>query len=190
MSDEANDKPLNLVTAGSKAISQRSTNLVHRGLLSLIKNENRYSLPTIQIPECGESFNRITIVTYLEETPVIKQYYENYGEMSCCFFDAITCETMPGGRFGDTITPFRIFIPACSKETLPILKLFLQEGALIWVTGKLSVTEYENRNGDRHSVLEVTAHEIINLDWYLPDACQTLCPLSNCVIWQNETKNL
>jgi single-strand DNA-binding protein len=102
------------------------------------------------------SFNKITIVGYLGRDPEIR--YTPQGDAFCSFSVATTERRKDqAGEHQDNTTWFRV---TAWRRLAEISNQYLTKGKQVYVEGKLRLSEYTDRDGNRRQTLEVTASDI------------------------------
>jgi single-strand DNA-binding protein len=102
------------------------------------------------------SFNKIIIVGYLGQDPVIR--YTPSGEAVCNFSVATTERRKDAtGEFQDQTTWFKVVVWRRQAE---IANQYLTKGKQVYVEGRLRQQEYTDRDGNRRTSLEVTASDL------------------------------
>lgn len=102
------------------------------------------------------SFNKITIVGYLGRDPEMR--FTPQGTAVCNFSVATTERRKDrNGEFQDVTTWFRITTFGKQAETA---NQYLTKGKQVYVEGRLRQDEYTDREGQKRTVLEVTASEL------------------------------
>jgi single-strand DNA-binding protein len=102
------------------------------------------------------SFNKITIVGYLGRDPEIR--YTADGTPVCSFTVATTERKKDkSGDFQDHTTWFRI---TAWRRLAEIANQYLSKGKQVYIEGKLSQTEYQDRDGNTRTALEVQCSDL------------------------------
>jgi len=106
------------------------------------------------------SFNKITVVGYLGKDPEIK-YLPN-GDGICTFSIATTERKKDkSGEYQDSTLWFKVNVwgkqgEACGQ--------YLSKGSQAYIEGRLSQSEYTDRDGNRRTSLEIRASDVQFLD--------------------------
>src|SRR5215813_9764652 len=102
------------------------------------------------------SFNKIIIVGYLGRDPEIR--YTADGTPVCSFTVATTERRKDkSGEFQDSTTWFRI---TTWRRLAEVANQYLSKGKQVYIEGKLSSSEYQDKDGNTRTSLEVTASDI------------------------------
>lgn len=102
------------------------------------------------------SFNTITIVGYLGRDPELR--YTPDGTPVCNFSVATTERKKDkSGEYQDHTTWFRVNLWRRQAE---VASQYLSKGKLVYVQGRLSQSEYQDRDGNTRTSLEVNATDI------------------------------
>ena len=102
------------------------------------------------------SFNKIIIVGYLGRDPEIR--YTADGTPVCSFTVATTERKKDkSGEFQDSTTWFRVTVWRRQAE---IANQYLSKGKQVYIEGRLSQSEYQDKDGNTRTTLEVTASDI------------------------------
>lgn len=102
------------------------------------------------------SFNKIIIVGYLGQDPVIR--YTPSGEAVCNFSVATTERRKDqSGEFQDHTTWFKVVVWGKKAETA---NQYLAKGKQAYIEGRLRQQEYTDRDGNRRTSLEVTVSDL------------------------------
>jgi single-strand DNA-binding protein len=102
------------------------------------------------------SFNKIIIVGYLGRDPEIR--YTADGTPVCSFTVATTERRKDkAGEMQDVTTWFRITTWRRQAETA---NQYLSKGKQVYIEGRLSQTEYQDRDGNTRTTLEVNATDL------------------------------
>ena len=102
------------------------------------------------------SFNKIIIVGYLGQDPVIR--YTPSGEAVCNFSVATTERRKDAtGEFQDQTTWFKVVVWRRQAE---IANQYLTKGKQVYVMGNLEAREFQDNNGQTRTSLDVRADEI------------------------------
>ena len=102
------------------------------------------------------SFNKITIVGYLGRDPEIR--YTADGTPVCSFTVATTERKKDkSGDFQDHTTWFKI---TAWRRLAEIANQYLSKGKQVYIEGKLSQTEYQDRDGNTRTSLEVQCSDL------------------------------
>lgn len=105
------------------------------------------------------SFCKVTIIGHLGRDPEVK--YTGDGTAVCTFSVAVTEKTKRGGESHDLTTWFKVNVWGKQGETV---NQYLAKGSLVYIEGRLSQTEYTDRDGNKRTSLEVRANEVQFLD--------------------------
>ncbi len=102
------------------------------------------------------SFNKIVIVGYLGRDPEIR--YTPQG-MAACSFSIATTERRKdkSGEFQDQTTWFRV---TCWGKQAEFVNERLQKGNQVYVEGRLTQSEYTDKDGNTRTSLEVNASDV------------------------------
>lgn len=102
------------------------------------------------------SFNRITIVGYLGRDPELR--YTPQGTPVCDFSVATTERKKDkGGEFQDVTTWFRITLWNKLAERA---SQYLSKGKQVYIEGRLTTREWQDKEGITRTSLEVTANDM------------------------------
>lgn len=102
------------------------------------------------------SFNKIVIVGYLGADPEIR--YTPQGKAVCGFRIATTERKKDNtGEYQDQTTWFKI---TCWDRQAEAANQYLTKGKQVYVEGRLKMTEYTDREGQKRNALEVSASDI------------------------------
>lgn len=102
------------------------------------------------------SFNKITIVGYLGRDPEIR--YTSDGTPVCSFTVATTERKKDkSGDFQDATTWFRI---TAWRRLAEVANQYLSKGKQVYIEGKLSQSEYQDKDGNTRTTLEVNCSEL------------------------------
>ena len=102
------------------------------------------------------SFNKIIIVGYLGRDPELR--YTTDGTPVCDFSVATTERKKDkAGEFQDVTTWFRI---TTWRKLAEISEQYLKKGKQVYIEGRLSQREYQDRDGNTRTSLEVQATDI------------------------------
>ncbi|HKV42164.1 MAG TPA: single-stranded DNA-binding protein [Blastocatellia bacterium] len=102
------------------------------------------------------SFNRVTIVGYLGRDPELR--YTPQGTAVCDFSVATTERRKDkSGEFQDVTTWFRVTFWAKMAETA---SQYLAKGKMVFVEGRLSQREWQDRDGHTRYSLEVAGTDL------------------------------
>jgi single-strand DNA-binding protein len=102
------------------------------------------------------SFNKIIIVGYLGRDPELR--YTPDGTPVCNFSVATTERKKDkSGEFHDVTTWFRVVLWRRQAE---IAAQYLAKGRQVYIEGKLSQTEYQDRDGVTRTSLEVQGNDV------------------------------
>jgi single-strand DNA-binding protein len=102
------------------------------------------------------SFNKITIVGYLGRDPELR--YTPDGTPVCNFTIATTERKKDkSGEFQDVTTWFRVNLWRRQAE---VASQYLSKGKQVYVEGRLSQSEYQDRDGNTRTSLEVNGTDI------------------------------
>jgi single-strand DNA-binding protein len=102
------------------------------------------------------SFNKITIVGYLGRDPEIR--YTSDGTPVCSFTVATTERKKDkSGDFQDVTTWFRI---TAWRRLAEIANQYLSKGKQVYIEGKLSQSEYQDKDGNTRTTLEVNCSDL------------------------------
>jgi single-strand DNA-binding protein len=102
------------------------------------------------------SFNKITIVGYLGRDPELR--YTPDGTPVCHFSVATTERKKDrSGEFKDLTTWFRVNLWRRQAE---VASQYLSKGKLVYIEGRLSQSEYQDRDGNTRYSLEVNGTDI------------------------------
>jgi single-strand DNA-binding protein len=102
------------------------------------------------------SFNKITVVGYLGRDPELR--YTADGTPVCNFSVATTERRKDrSGEMQDVTTWFRVNVWRRQAE---VASQYLKKGRLVYVEGRLSQSEYQDREGQTRTSLEIQASDI------------------------------
>jgi single-strand DNA-binding protein len=102
------------------------------------------------------SFNRITIVGYLGRDPDLR--YTPQGTAVCNFSVATTERRKDkSGEFQDVTTWFNVSVWGNRAETS---SQYLAKGKLVYLEGRLTQREYQDRDGNTRTSLDVNASDL------------------------------
>lgn len=102
------------------------------------------------------SFNKITIVGYLGRDPEIR--YTSDGTPVCSFSVATTERKKDkSGELQDITTWFRI---TAWRRLAEIANQYLSKGKQVYIEGKLSQSEYQDKDGNTRTTLEVNCSDL------------------------------
>lgn len=102
------------------------------------------------------SFNKITIVGYLGRDPEIR--YTSDGTPVCSFSVATTERKKDkSGEFQDVTTWFKVSVWRRQAE---LANQYLSKGKQVYIEGRLSANEYQDRDGNTRTSLDVQATDI------------------------------
>ena len=102
------------------------------------------------------SFNKIIIVGYLGRDPELR--YTTDGTPVCSFSVATTERRKDkAGEFRDITTWFRVSVWRRQAE---VASQYLSKGRQVYVEGRLTTNEFQDRDGNNRTSLEVTASDI------------------------------
>ena len=102
------------------------------------------------------SFNKIIVVGYLGRDPELR--YTSEGTPVCNFSVATTERRKDRqGEMQDVTTWFRVNVWRRQAE---IANQYLKKGKLVYVEGRLSQSEYQDREGQTRTSLEIQASDI------------------------------
>jgi single-strand DNA-binding protein len=102
------------------------------------------------------SFNKIIIVGYLGRDPELR--YTTDGTPVCDFSVATTERKKDkSGEFQDVTTWFRI---TAWRRLAEISEQYLSKGKQVYIEGRLSQREYQDKDGNTRTTLEVQASDI------------------------------
>ena len=102
------------------------------------------------------SFNKIIIVGYLGRDPEIR--YTADGTPVCSFTVATTERKKDkSGEFQDSTTWFRVTVWRRQAE---IANQYLSKGKQVYIEGRLSQYEYQDKDGNTRTALEVNATDL------------------------------
>jgi single-strand DNA-binding protein len=106
------------------------------------------------------SFNKIIVVGNLGRDPELR--YTPQGT-PVCHFSVATNERRkgPGGEPQDITTWFKITVWNKQAETV---SRYLTKGRMVYVEGRLHVSEWSDKEGKQRQTLEVTASDVKFLD--------------------------
>jgi single-strand DNA-binding protein len=102
------------------------------------------------------SFNKIIIVGYLGRDPELR--YTTDGTPVCSFTVATTERKKDkSGEFQDATTWFQI---TAWRKLAEISEQYLKKGRQVYIEGRLSQREYQDRDGNTRTSLDVQASDI------------------------------
>lgn len=102
------------------------------------------------------SFNKIIIVGYLGRDPELR--YTPQGTAVCNFSVATTERRKDkSGEFQDVTTWFNVSLWGNRAETV---NPYLSKGKLVYIEGRLTQREYQDRDGNTRTSLDVNASEL------------------------------
>lgn len=102
------------------------------------------------------SFNRITIVGYLGRDPDLR--YTPQGTAVCNFSVATTERRKDrSGEFQDLTTWFNVSLWGSRAEAT---NQYLSKGKLVYIEGRLTQREYQDRDGNTRTSLDVNASDL------------------------------
>lgn len=102
------------------------------------------------------SFNRITIVGYLGRDPELR--YTPQGTAVCNFSVATTERRKDrSGEFQDVTTWFNVSLWGTRAESS---SQYLSKGKLVYIEGRLTQREYQDRDGNTRASLDVNASDL------------------------------
>ena len=102
------------------------------------------------------SFNRITIVVYLGRDPYLR--YTPQGTAVCNFSVATTERRKDrSGEFQDITTWFNVSLWGSRAEAT---NQYLSKGKLVYIEGRLTQREYQDRDGKTRTSLDVNASDL------------------------------
>ena len=102
------------------------------------------------------SFNRITIVGYLGRDPDLR--YTPQGTAVCNFSVATTERKKDrAGEFQDVTTWFNVSLWGTRAEST---NQYLAKGKLVYIEGRLTQREYQDRDGNTRTSLDVNASDL------------------------------
>ena len=102
------------------------------------------------------SFNRITIVGYLGRDPDLR--YTPQGTAVCNFSVATTERRKDrSGEFQDITTWFNVSLWGSRAEAT---NQYLSKGKLVYIEGRLTQREYQDRDGNTRTSLDVNASDL------------------------------
>ena len=102
------------------------------------------------------SFNKIIIVGYLGRDPEIR--YTADGTPVCSFTVATTEKKKDkSGELQDSTTWFRV---TTWRRQAELANQYLSKGKQVYLEGKLSLQEFQDKDGNNRTSLEVTASEV------------------------------
>lgn len=102
------------------------------------------------------SFNKIIIVGYLGRDPELR--YTPQGTAVCNFSVATTERRKDkSGEFQDVTTWFNVSLWGNRAETVTP---YLSKGKLVYIEGRLTQREYQDRDGNTRTSLDVNASEL------------------------------
>lgn len=102
------------------------------------------------------SFNRITIVGYLGRDAELR--YTPQGTAVCNFSVATTERRKDrGGEYQDVTTWFNVSLWGSKAEAT---NQYLNKGKLVFIEGRLTQREYQDRDGNNRTSLDVNASDL------------------------------
>lgn len=101
------------------------------------------------------SFNKIVIVGYLGRDPEIR--YMQDGTAVCNFSVATSEKTKRNGETQDITTWFRVNVWGKQGEAC---NQYLSKGSQVYVDGRLSQSEFTDRDGNKRANLEIRANDV------------------------------
>ncbi len=102
------------------------------------------------------SFNKIIIIGHLGRDPEIK--YTADGTPVCTFSVATTERKKDkAGEYQDSTTWFRV---TTWRRQAEVANQYLSKGKQVYIEGRLSLHEYQDKDGNTRTSLEVTASEL------------------------------
>ena len=102
------------------------------------------------------SFNKIIVVGYLGRDPELR--YTSDGTPVCNFSVATTERRKDrAGEMQDVTTWFRVNVWRRQAE---VASQYLKKGRMVYVEGRLSQSEYQDREGQTRTSLEIQASDI------------------------------
>lgn len=102
------------------------------------------------------SFNKVILVGYLGRDPELR--YTPEGTAVCNFSMATTeRRKSKSGEFQDVTTWFRVTLWRRQAE---VASQYLSKGRQVYIEGRLSLTEYQDRDGNTRTTLEVQGSDI------------------------------
>jgi single-strand DNA-binding protein len=102
------------------------------------------------------SFNKIIIVGYLGRDPELR--YTTDGTPVCTFSVATTERKKDkSGEFRDVTTWFRVNVWRRQAE---VASQYLSKGRQVYIEGRLTANEYQDRDGNTRTSLDVQASDI------------------------------
>ena len=102
------------------------------------------------------SFNKVILVGYLGRDPELR--YTPEGTAVCNFSMATTeRKKSKSGEFQDVPTWFRVTLWRRQAE---VASQYLSKGRQVYIEGRLSMTEYQDRDGNTRTSLEVQGSDI------------------------------
>jgi single-strand DNA-binding protein len=102
------------------------------------------------------SFNKVILVGYLGRDPELR--YTPEGTAVCNFSMATTeRKKAKSGEFQDVTTWFRVTLWRRQAE---VASQYLTKGRQVYIEGRLSLTEYQDRDGNTRTSLEVQGSDI------------------------------
>ncbi len=102
------------------------------------------------------SFNKIIIVGYLGRDPELR--YTPDGTPVCDFSVATTERKKDkSGEFQDVTTWFRVTV---WRKLAEVAEQYLRKGKQVYIEGRLSQREYQDRDGNTRTSLEVQATDL------------------------------
>ena len=102
------------------------------------------------------SFNKVILVGYLGRDPELR--YTPEGTAVCNFSMATTeRRKAKSGEFQDVTTWFRVTLWRRQAE---VASQYLSKGRQVYIEGRLSLTEYQDRDGNTRTSLEVQGSDI------------------------------
>lgn len=102
------------------------------------------------------SFNKVILVGYLGRDPELR--YTPEGTAVCNFSMATTeRRKAKSGEFQDVTTWFRVTLWRRQAE---VASQYLSKGRQVYIEGRLSLTEYQDRDGNTRTSLEVQGSDV------------------------------
>ena len=102
------------------------------------------------------SFNKVILVGYLGRDPELR--YTPEGTAVCNFSMATTeRKKAKSGEFQDVTTWFRVTLWRRQAE---VASQYLSKGRQVYIEGRLSMSEYQDRDGNTRTTLEVQGSDI------------------------------
>ena len=102
------------------------------------------------------SFNKVILVGYLGRDPELRYTPEG---TAVCNFSLATTERRKSksGDFQDVTTWFRVTL---GRRQAEVASQYLSKGRQVYIEGRLSLTEYQDRDGNTRTSLEVQGSDI------------------------------